>query len=791
MVKYLFLKEFYISNRVAAYSRVQYTPRQTLPRAPTSQGRSSDTVRAFHQGVDVNESGKDESVLLRGNALALLGAASREPATWAPSAVFLKWGAALVLAGAIIFDALLFIYTPEQTTRAIAVMAIMLVAAVAWMLVVRGKVRMAVVALAAGGWCYITIVSIFFGGLGSTSAYMYPLTILLTGWLIGTRAAMVVAALTAAATFAFMLAEAWGMLPVAPVSHPAMRWVVQCCAFIITAVMISYVVRSYDERIEEIHRLGSDLARRTSALQAIEADLNRAQSVAHVGSWVYDLPADRMTLSVETCRIFGLRKRNTGSYRSYSLRVHPEDRAATDSTWQEALRRGASFDSEHRIVIGRTVRWVRQRAEFAFDAEGRPVRAVGTTQDITARKQAELERAALEAQLRESQKLEALGTLAGGIAHDFNNVLAAITGNVARAREDAGPGHAAQQSLDEIDRAAKRAQGLVQQILMFGRRQSVQRKRMALAPVLEESMRLLRATQPAGVAMTLDCASDAPQVMADNSQIAQVVVNLVTNAWHAVESGAQPGMIDIRLHGHAHSADEPPADGVFRLRRMPPGRYACLAVRDNGTGMDEATQRRIFEPFFTTKEVGKGTGLGLAVVHGIAQGHDAHITVNSRAGQGAEVRVYFPAAAEESAREQQAYAARDANGERDPAAARGRHILYLDDDDALVFLITRLLQRRGYQVSGHTHPAEALAAVRMDPACFDLVVTDYNMPGSSGLAVAQELKAIRGDLPVAMVSGYLTDDLRAKALAAGVRELIYKPNTVEELCDAVARLVSI
>ena len=197
--------------------------------------------------------------------------------------------------------------------------------------------------------------------------------------------------------------------------------------------------------------------------------------------------------------------------------------------------------------------------------------------------------------------------------------------------------------------------------------------------------------------------------------------------------------------------------------------------------MDEATRSRIFEPFFTTKQAGKGTGLGLSVVHGIVQAHGASMEVESSPGLGSTFRIYLPAV-DAPAAGVAAHAPDAASG-----SGRGKHVLYLDDEEAIIFLMKRLLERKGYRVSGYTEPRQALAAVRADPGQFDLAVTDYHMPGMSGLEVAQALKEIRPDLPVVMASGYISEELRAKAPAAGVRELIYKPNTVEDLCEAIAR----
>ncbi|MBI3373887.1 MAG: PAS domain S-box protein [Betaproteobacteria bacterium] len=394
--------------------------------------------------------------------------------------------------------------------------------------------------------------------------------------------------------------------------------------------------------------------------------------------------------------------------------------------------------------------------------------------DISERKQAEAARATLEAQLRESQKMEALGTLAGGVAHDFNNALAAIIGNTELARQDVGPGHAALESLDEIRKASRRAKELVQQILAFSRRQVLERKVVPLAPVVQEAATLLRATIPAAVSLNFACAPNAPPVLADAMQIVQVLINLCSNAWHSIEGQERAGVIEVRLEAESRN-------GLH---------YAALTVRDNGRGMDEATRSRIFEPFFTTKPVDKGTGLGLSVVHGILQAHEASIEVSSTPGEGTIFVIRFPAArlpAAPVAEQDEAVGDNDTGG-TPVSQAKGKHVLYVDDDESIVHLTTRLLQRQGYRVSGYTDPREALAAARADPGQFDLAVTDYNMPGMSGLDVVQALKEIRSDLPVVLASGYVTEELRAKARAAGVRELIYKPNTADDLCEAVARV---
>ncbi len=458
---------------------------------------------------------------------------------------------------------------------------------------------------------------------------------------------------------------------------------------------------------------------------------------------------------------------------------HPDDRAHL----VEALKRDgavANMEARFRAKDGSLHEVLRSAA--LIDIKGVP-HIISVIHDITERKKAEAARARLEAQLRESQKMEALGTLAGGVAHDFNNIVAAILGNVELARQDAQPGHPVLESLEEIHKASLRAKALVQQILSFGRRQVIERKVISLAPVVEESLRLLRATLPAGVSLAAGCDANAPQVLADPTQIEQVLINLSTNAWQSIQGQERPGAIEVWLEAHEYAAGGARDEGVALVcGETPPGRYARLTVKDNGSGMAEDTLTRIFEPFFTTKPMGKGTGLGLAVVHGIMQEHGGSIEVRSVPGVGSTFRIYFPAARANSP------VAPGVTRETAAPHGQGRHVLYVDDDESIVFLMTRLLERQGYRVSGYTDAHAALAAVRANPDAFDLAVTDYNMPGMSGLELARSLKQIRADLPIAMASGYINDELREEAPAAGISELIYKPNTVEELCDAVVRL---
>ena len=405
--------------------------------------------------------------------------------------------------------------------------------------------------------------------------------------------------------------------------------------------------------------------------------------------------------------------------------------------------------------------------------------------DLTGRKKAEAHRNELEAQLRESQKMQAVGTMAGGIAHDFNNILGAILGNVELAKADCSPESPVLESLHEIDKAGRRARDLVRQILTFSRNEPPQRTPVNLAEVVHDTERLLRVTLPPAIELHMHLSTGLPALLADATQVEQALLNLCTNAVHAI--GTERGTI------HVEAAQVQPDHRLCERLGLAPTTYVALSVRDNGPGMDAALLGRIFEPFFTTKPVGQGTGLGLAVVHGVMRTHEGAVDVHSAPGHGSRFTLYFPVATDHDTA---AAALPLPTAPAAPApveqagAQRSHHVMYVDDDEALVFLVQRLLRRRGYQVSGFTDPHEATAALRADPQRYDLLVTDYNMPGFCGVDLVREARHIRPDLPVALASGYVTAEIEQAAMAEGARALIHKPNDVEELCATVDRLVN-
>ncbi|MDZ4290499.1 MAG: PAS domain-containing protein [Hydrogenophaga sp.] len=519
-----------------------------------------------------------------------------------------------------------------------------------------------------------------------------------------------------------------------------------------------------------------------AALRENEALWKLALESAGDGVWDWNIATGEEFFSSRILAMFGFAEGEiTHLAEALDNRTHPDDVA------QMLADRQAHFDgrtpvyrNEHRVRCkDGGWKWVLSRGMvIARDAAGAPLRMVGTHTDTTELKQAEAQQRLLEAQLRESQKMEAIGTLAGGVAHDFNNLLAAILGNLALAREDVGPDNPAQESLQEISRAAIRARQLVQQILTFSRRQTQAMQLQPLTPLLLEALGLLRSLLPAGARLDTRLPDADLMVMADATQVQQVLINLCTNAWQAL--GGRPGDILVALEARQVDAAQ-----ALQLGDLSPGGYACLSVSDDGSGMSAETRRRLFEPFFTTKPPGAGTGLGLAVVHGIVKAHRGAIAVHSQPGAGTRFDIYLPLAGETGTLQPE----RAPVPEAPVSEASGRHVVYIDDYEAMVFLVGRLLRKQGFRVSTFESGEAALDWLRTHDEPVDLVVTDQNMPGLSGVDVARAIHRLRPDQRIAIVSGHVSDELLAEAAAAGVNEVLGKQDSMEALGAAIRQLL--
>ncbi len=392
-------------------------------------------------------------------------------------------------------------------------------------------------------------------------------------------------------------------------------------------------------------------------------------------------------------------------------------------------------------------------------------------EDITDRRRAEEEKATLEAQLRQNQKLEALGTLAGGIAHDFNNILTAIIVNQELALMDIHEPADLRRRLEEIGQASGRAKELVRQILTFSRQQPHEKIRQRLQMIVREALGLLRASLPATIEILQDLAPEAPPVQADASQIHQVVMNLCTNAAHAMQE--RGGRLTVRLE--RRQLDEA---ACRALPGLVPGTYAQLTVADTGHGMDAATLTRIFEPFFTTKGPGEGTGLGLPMVHGIVQNHGGGIFVQSLPGTGTTFDLYFPEASGTDSRAPL--------GRVDIVPGRGESVLVVDDEQPICFAVGAMLRRIGYRVETFTDPTAALERLRADPSHFQLLLTDRTMPHITGPALIVRMREWRPGLPALLMSGHNSpggsDEVLPPETDYG---LVAKPLDIADLSRAV------
>jgi PAS domain S-box-containing protein len=400
-------------------------------------------------------------------------------------------------------------------------------------------------------------------------------------------------------------------------------------------------------------------------------------------------------------------------------------------------------------------------------ADGLIAHFVAVKQDVTERRQ-------LENQLRQAQKLEAVGTLAGGIAHDFNNILGAIIAFTEMTKMDHQGDAELQDNLDEVLKASQRASTLVRQILAFSRQQQLKRSCVQISSVVKEVLKLLRATLPSTIAIEQGIAANLPDVLADVTQIHQVMMNLCTNAAHAMR-GTQ-GRLRVQLDALHLPPEEPLPDALLAA-----GDYVRLIVSDTGHGMTAEILERIFEPFFTTKGPGEGTGLGLSVVHGIVKEHGGVIAVESEPGRGTTFTIYLPA---------QPVSENKGNANRvEIPKGNGERVLFVDDELALGKVAHKVLQQLGYQTFVFSDARAAWKALQENPAAYDVLITDLTMPGMTGLELAQRVFQLRPDLPIVLSSGTVGALTLTESQALGIREMLNKPLDYHKLAQALHQVL--
>ncbi|MEN6474594.1 MAG: PAS domain S-box protein [Syntrophaceae bacterium] len=516
----------------------------------------------------------------------------------------------------------------------------------------------------------------------------------------------------------------------------------------------------------------------TTARKQMEEELRRSEEkyrnvVTYASEAIAVVQDNRMIYAnPATSKISGYSQEEL-TLRPFSEFIHPDDLPMVIDRY---LRRVAGEDvpttySFRFLDKHRQLHWV-EMSTALIEWDGKPA-VLTFLSDITEAKRAEEERLRLEELLRHSQKMEAIGTLAGGIAHDFNNLLAAIIGFTEIARTRVMESEALS-CLDKVLRASERAKDLVSQILSFSRQRAQEFKPIKIAPIVQEAVKLLRASLPATIAISVTVDEADMVVEADPSQIHQVLMNLCANAAHAMRD--RGGLLDITLTPVVLGVGSAPVHPDLN-----PGEYLLMSVKDNGHGMPPEIMERIFEPYFTTKREGEGTGLGLAVIHGIVKRHGGGITVTSEEGRGAEFRVYLPLSRSTAA-------VTEARATKQSPTGNER-ILFIDDELDLVEIAAQILKPLGYDVTTRTSSVEALELFRAKSDYFDLVITDLTMPNMTGDTLSMRLLQIRPDIPIILCTGFSRELTKEKALRLGVRDFLLKPIDYGELAIAIRMIL--
>jgi len=525
--------------------------------------------------------------------------------------------------------------------------------------------------------------------------------------------------------------------------------------------------RDYQERLQE------EVDRKTGELRKSEKQYRTlAENISDV-IWTTDLDFRFTYISPSIKRLMGYAPEELIGSSALDL-LSTGSQAMAAKVFAEEMNRigGQNLENASRVFELEQFKkngdrvWIEIQVVFILDGHNNPTGILGVSRETTYRRQ-------LETQLRQAQKMESIGTLAGGIAHDFNNILSAILGYAELARMTPGVGDKVRRYQDNILKAGNRARELIAQILSFSRNTLKERRPIQIVPIVKEALQLLRASVPASIRIDSQVEIDTDVVFADSTDIHQIVMNLGTNAYQAI--GDYVGEISLRL---THKKVLSDSENVPLA--LQPGDYLVIAVKDTGSGMDDETREKIFDPYFTTKRKSEGTGLGLAVVHGIVKDLGGAIRVDSAIGKGATFQVYLPI----SIMRQEAE-----DFERPLSLPRGNeHILFVDDEPMLVEIGQTMLSRLGYRVSTTTNGAEAMEIFRTGPDRFDMVITDLNMPEINGDHLAEKLYRIDPGIPVILCTGnphQIPGDI--KSGKSGIRGIIRKPLSLGDLATVVRR----
>jgi len=455
--------------------------------------------------------------------------------------------------------------------------------------------------------------------------------------------------------------------------------------------------------------------------------------------------------------------------------IHPDDVVRMETAARNHFEgRSDRFETEYRVRHpDGEWHWLQVRGRCMRDASGKVHRFAGSAIDVTARKNAEAEKERLEIQLRQSQKMEAMGTLAGGIAHDFNNILGAILGYGELAKKASAEGSVVRRYLDNVMHAGGRAKSLVERILAFSRSGMGERGPINVQGVIEETLELLAASLPPGVSLTKRLEAGDAAIVGDATQLHQVAMNLCTNALQAMEKG---GVLDVALDRADVAQNRRLSHG-----NLDPGAYVRLCVSDTGSGIPPDVLDRMFDPFFTTRGAAEGTGLGLSLVHGIVADLGGAIDVRTTIGRGTTFTIWLPTAGEA--------VARPAEVATELPRGHGQTVMIVDDEKPLVALAEEILAELGYEPVGFNSSPAALKAFREAPQRFDLVLTDETMPELVGTDLARQIRLLRTDIPIVLMSGYSGPQLLERARAIGISEVLRKPLQSRDIAECFGRVL--
>jgi PAS domain S-box-containing protein len=511
------------------------------------------------------------------------------------------------------------------------------------------------------------------------------------------------------------------------------------------------------------------------ALRESEQRYALAMEGANEGHWDWDLTTGTLFLSPQMKILYGQSADAKIERADWLARlaIHPEDLPRFEIAVNDHLEgRTGRYECEYRVRHPNGVwHWISARGRCLRDPSGKPLRFVGSSSDVTAEKQSQVDKEQLEAQLRQSQKMEAIGTLAGGIAHDFNNILGAILGYGELAHQQSPADSPIRRYLDSVMHAAERAQMLVERILGFSRSGLGDRVPVNIQFVVEETLELLEASLPAGIRLDSRIDAGNAAVIGDATYLHQVAMNLCTNALQAMEGG---GVLRVTL-----DCTELNESRTLSRGALGPGPYARLCVSDTGVGIAPAVLERMFDPFFTTKGVGEGTGLGLSLVHGIVADLGGAIDVTTKAGEGTTFEIWLPVVGETAIPAVEAA--------RTLPRGNGETVMIVDDERQLVALAEEITAQLGYEPVGFHSSGAALEAFRKTPRRFDAVLTDESMPDLIGTELAHEILRIRPQIPIILMSGYGGAQLTNRAAEIGVTEVLRKPLHRRDLAESLAR----